>query len=396
MDVTISVPGRFHAPKTARGLHDRGLLRHYYSSHPKRNIPSVVPRDKVTSIWPAELLGQLGYRAPWLEQLVPVGDWNRPLFRGKQRLFDWSVAKLLPDANEDSIFVGYSGSLLSSLDSANERGYTTVLERSSAHIQVQKEILDDAYSTFRPDKTPPISERFVERELREYERADNIVVPSTFVANTFRQQGVPDQKLHIVPLGVAPDRVPDTTSRSSDARPPRVREVVGEEPYLLFIGRTGIRKGIPYLLEAWTDSTLSDHELVIVGAVQPGVEEQLADTPDDVHVLGFEDEIDRWYQHADVFVFPSLEDGFGRVVLESLNCGTPVIVTERTGAKDCIVADEDGIVIPAGDSDELAAAMEEAVDRDWDRERIAARVSGEHTWDQYTDTVIETYQGMIK
>jgi glycosyltransferase involved in cell wall biosynthesis len=69
------------------------------------------------------------------------------------------------------------------------------------------------------------------------------------------------------------------------------------------------------------------------------------------------------YRRADVFVLPSLEDGFGLVVGEAMACGLPVIVSSECGASECVDTDVDGWVVQAGQVESLAEALETAIRR---------------------------------
>ena len=63
------------------------------------------------------------------------------------------------------------------------------------------------------------------------------------------------------------------------------------------------------------------------------------------------------YRAADVFVFPTLLEGLGLVVLEAMACGLPVIVTPR-GPDEVVRDGVDGYVVPAGDSNAIIEALE--------------------------------------
>ena len=57
----------------------------------------------------------------------------------------------------------------------------------------------------------------------------------------------------------------------------------------------------------------------------------------------------QYYQDSDVFVFPTLGEGFGMVVLEAMSCGLPVIITDIAGGNDAITDGVDGFEFVAGD-----------------------------------------------
>jgi glycosyltransferase involved in cell wall biosynthesis len=63
------------------------------------------------------------------------------------------------------------------------------------------------------------------------------------------------------------------------------------------------------------------------------------------------------YGEAKLFVFPTLEDALGVVVLEALHCGLPVVGTDGTGVTDMVVDGENGLLVPPNDPDRLARAI---------------------------------------
>ena len=69
------------------------------------------------------------------------------------------------------------------------------------------------------------------------------------------------------------------------------------------------------------------------------------------------------YHRAELFVLPSLEDGFGFVAAEAMACGIPVVVTDQCGAAEWVTAGENGWVVPAGNVDALADVLETAIVR---------------------------------
>jgi glycosyltransferase involved in cell wall biosynthesis len=70
------------------------------------------------------------------------------------------------------------------------------------------------------------------------------------------------------------------------------------------------------------------------------------------------------YGEAKLFVFPTLEDALGVVVLEALHCGLPVVGTNDTGVTDMVVDGENGLLVPPNDPDSLARAINTILDNE--------------------------------
>ncbi len=100
-----------------------------------------------------------------------------------------------------------------------------------------------------------------------------------------------------------------------------------------------------------------------------------------------------WMNAADLFVLPSLMEGLPTVMLEALACGTPFLGT-RVGGIPEVVREGIGILVEAGRPDLLADAIEEALEREWDRESIA-RYGSQFYWDRIAAKYIEIYERVM-
>src|SRR5262249_43799431 len=116
-------------------------------------------------------------------------------------------------------------------------------------------------------------------------------------------------------------------------------------------------KGLDTLIRA-VRSLRSVH-LVIAGS---GPEESdlralAASSPHPVHFLGHRDDIPCLMQLADVVAIPSRREAFGRVVLEAMANGRPVVATRAGGLVEAVIDGETGLLVPVDDEQALAAAL---------------------------------------
>ncbi len=161
---------------------------------------------------------------------------------------------------------------------------------------------------------------------------------------------------------------------------------------LLFVGTITNRKGINLVLEAFKQLNLTNASLTIVGPMADG-ESTLSKYKGLFTYIPFlhHEELVKFYQQADVFVFPSYLDSWAMTVLEAMACGTPVIVSENTGAKDAI-AKGGGYIIPV---DDVEALKEKILFFYTHRQQIeitgrrAHEVAQAYTWNNYHHQVIE-------
>ncbi len=138
MKVTVSVLGRFHAFYLARELDHHGCLDRLITSYPAWAAARWgVPKHRVRSLWPVEA----GRRA------LPRSLRDRLQRRGTvQWEYDALASRSLPA--EPDIVVAWSGSAERTLRRARKRGAVAIVERGSAHMRAQREILREEYARY--------------------------------------------------------------------------------------------------------------------------------------------------------------------------------------------------------------------------------------------------------
>jgi glycosyltransferase involved in cell wall biosynthesis len=219
--------------------------------------------------------------------------------------------------------------------------------------------------------------------VRESAMASSYLVASSFTKQTLIENGIPGDSVAVIPYGVDTQRfVPDARRRSSP----------GSKLQLLFVGRINQRKGIKYLLEALSLLNSDQIELTVCGRVVDGLE-LFRPFGDQVIVRPSvsANELVVAYQAADLFVFPSVGEGFGQVLLEALACGLPVVSTTRTAAPDLIEDGVQGFVVEPRSAGQLADRIAWALDHRAELEAmgVAARIRSEQfTWQRFRSGVV--------
>lgn len=314
-----------------------------------------------------------------------VGD--KLYYEAKNRWFDARLRGLLKEEGDRIRSIhAWNSQATDSLRLARDRGLRVVVERASSHIHTQTRILRDAYARLgiRYEPTGP---RVIERCLRDYERADIVTVPSPFAYRSFVENGFPESRLALLPFGA--DIRPDTPQADPARRDPFT---------VLFVGQVGVRKGVLDVLAAWDRLRLPDARLVLVGGEEP-VARRLFDPwrgRANVVFAGFSDRVSEHMAAAQVFVFPSLEEGSALVTYEAMAHGLPMIVTEQAGS--VAGADASALFVPAADPDAVARALKRLYD-DPDAASVLGtaarrRVEG-FTWDDYGRRVAALHSGML-
>jgi teichuronic acid biosynthesis glycosyltransferase TuaC len=90
----------------------------------------------------------------------------------------------------------------------------------------------------------------------------------------------------------------------------------------------------------------------------------------------------------------SIWEGCPNVVIEALACGTPVVASHVGGIPDMVPSADYGILVPPGDEDALATALEKALGRDWNRRNISEFGSA-NSWADVADKVINVFEGVL-
>ena len=233
------------------------------------------------------------------------------------------------------------------------------------------------------------NDQYIGQLADEPRQADGIVVASNYTAGTLIENGIPESKIKVIPYGISTDRFIKRTSR-----PP------GKGLKAIFIGSMVQRKGLSYLLEAIHLLNDEDIELVICG--RGFTDDRLLDKYKHKQItvkknLSYNLLLQEMYS-SDVFIFPTLCEGFAHVILEAMATGLPVITTNRCCGPDIIEEGKHGFIVPANDSKELAtriawaAANKEAL---YNMGQAAAEQSAEFTWDQFRKKINEFYQSTI-
>jgi glycosyltransferase involved in cell wall biosynthesis len=105
-------------------------------------------------------------------------------------------------------------------------------------------------------------------------------------------------------------------------------------------------------------------------------------------------EVPLWMSAADFLVLPSMSEGYGLVILEALACGTPVIASHVGSIPEILISSDFGLMAPPGDSEALACAMLDAVEKPWDTKKLVA-YARTNTWTERTQRFLQVYKNIL-
>ena len=129
------------------------------------------------------------------------------------------------------------------------------------------------------------------------------------------------------------------------------------------VAKLSWRKGVDVLIRAidrlHAQQPSRDIHLIVVGngQAEAGLRRQAAGVRAPIHWLGSRDDVHRWMAASDVIVMPSRGECFGRVTLEAMSLGRPLVASRVGGLQDAVVDGETGLLVPVGDAHALAEAL---------------------------------------
>lgn len=175
--------------------------------------------------------------------------------------------------------------------------------------------------------------------------------------------GLPATQVVVIPNGIDLARLAGPTSPEAAAALRREFGLPAERRVVITVGRLAPNKGQQHLVAA-APAVLARfpavHFLLVgEGEARPALTAQIAALGLEGHVTlaGRRDDVPALLRGSDVFVFPSLAEGFALALLEALAVGLPVVATRVGGAEEAITSGENGFLVPPGDPEALAAAL---------------------------------------
>jgi glycosyltransferase involved in cell wall biosynthesis len=303
------------------------------------------------------------------------------LYDSKKR-FDRAVSRRIVAERFDAV-VTLDFSAARTFQVLHDEPILRVLDFIDSHPRYQNRYLRELCGLRDPHRELVFPES-IGRIENELELADLVLVPSRFVARQLDAIGVPAERVVVEPFAVDSS---DFHPRDEGQERPR-RDLVR----CLFVGQISHRKGVGVLLDAARMLRDRPVEFELVGPmISPEV---VARMPENVRWLGarLQGGVGTAMRRADLFVLPSVEDAFGLVTLEAMASGLPVVVTDHVGASELVSQRKDGMIVPAGDAESLAAAITELVEQVDLRQALgrAARklVEEQSSWESYGDRVL--------
>lgn len=373
--ISIAATNPCHLYSLARVLAREGVLGTYYSGYPRWKLPG----SDLVSVWTHSFRTLMVYGSL---KFLPI--WLRPpsgaMFRWQDTAFDRWVSEHLRSVD---FIHGLPGQCLSTFRAARRQNIRTVLNHATGPVQHVLRAIKAEYERagLNPEEFTAWDEQAQALRREEIAAADFHCVASTLVRNQLvAETGIDPQRIWVVPYGADQDVFyPRLPVEFTDFR-------------IVYAGQYTLRKGLRFLLEALTLAAKKDWRLDCYGpqldGSHPSAETVTAPCVIQYHSAVSASHLARIFRESSVLVLPSLEEGFGLVVVQALNCGIPCIVSDAVGAGDLIRHRENGSIFPAGDAKALAEELT------WWRTRPKT-LSQLYTWEVPARKLIEKSQSAM-
>jgi glycosyltransferase involved in cell wall biosynthesis len=313
--------------------------------------------------------------------------------------YDKWVARQLNNMDFD-ILIGYENATFYSFKSAKLSGKTTVLDLAGVHHNYQNPVLTDAGVYKNQDELIYISNK--KNEALAF--TDYIITLSSFAEKTVIDSGFPADRIYKTYLGInqtvfTPKQHYNLVQNDQNTEGPLFSNSATIPLELYFVGTLSYRKGLPFmmqLLSALIERKLNVR-LTLIGPVDDFPIPELSTPYFRYFPFLNHAELVKMHHDLDLFIFPSNIDSWAQVVVEAMACGSPVLVSENTGAKDA-VAQGGGAVLPVGDMQAWINAIEIYYENRFFLKKIgekASIIAQKYTWEAYHQQIFEIMQDIF-
>jgi len=316
-----------------------------------------------------------------------LGEWERIFARNQwfQRKVVGALNSQLSTLSSQPILLSYSYAALEPFRFAKLHGWKTLLLQIDPGPEEERIVADEVarVSGLAGGWRAAPSDYWASWR-QECDLADRIIVNSEWSREGLMRSGVPDGKLTLIPLAYEASEVGDQKTEIRQVRSYPARFTRDRPMRVLFLGQVNLRKGVARLLQA--AQTLRDEpvEFWIVGPVQIANAKTAADN---ARVKWFgpvtRKETAEKYRAADVFILPTLSDGFAITQLEAQAYGLPVISSKCCSG--VVENGRNGIILEEPSAECIAAAIRDCVA---DPKRMQTLAAASYRQNEFTTDVL--------
>jgi glycosyltransferase involved in cell wall biosynthesis len=234
--------------------------------------------------------------------------------------------------------------------------------------------------------------------------ASKIVLLSKGLIPTAQKSGIEKKKIVIIPSGVDNARFdPDRPDVEEKTLVLRNKLKINDEVVIGYTGRLYPAKGLTYLLQAAKKIADKNRKIALLlvgdGAQMQELEHMAKALKIKAMFVGWQHDLEPYYQLMDIFVLPSLFEGLPNVILEAMAMKKPIIATNVGGNPDVVSNGENGFLVPVCDAELLADALEKLVDDYALRVKMGAvnrqKIEHHFLWSQTADKIEKVYREIL-
>lgn len=337
MKIAIVVNGRFHAFNLARALIGRGQDVRIFTNYPKWAVRRFgISAENVRSFWFHGILARaaqflhdnirLPYPEAWLN--VMFGRWAAKNIINES----WDVVHTWSGVSEE-VLLALQGSKTA-----------VILLRGSSHIKTQARLLQEE-ETRTGEQIEKPSNWMIAREVREYSLSDYIGILCSFAYLSFIAEGVAKERLLLIPFGIPAEDFRPSEEVIQD-RIDRIKK--GQPLKILFVGAISFQKGIWDMKEIINKCKSDRFLFYLLGPISREAKNSMGKLPDFAQIIPKKPqaELPEHYAQADIFIFPTIQDGYPVVMAQAQASGLPIITTTNCSGPDIITEGKTGWVLP--------------------------------------------------
>lgn len=414
MKIIVAHPGKQHSYKTAEALYKGNMLFQYITTvYDKSNwkilctkylMPKFV-NEKIklrkSTIIPEELVSIkctfLGLFLLFFYKLPLNRKYRDNVFQYVHNQFGKCVAKYAIKNKVDAVIM---------FDTTCNECFN-ILKKKAPHIKriqdvsianrnfmkanYEKDIERTGDSRIKEEQINLWNSKTLEKNIEELKLTEYFIVASKMVKRSLQYSNIDEKKIYIAPYGVEFDKFP---YQSKDNKKRKLQ--------LIYVGQITFRKGLHHLFKIISTEFKDKCDLSVIGFYNTSnVLYQEYKSTSNIKFLGFinHKELIKYYHKSDVFILPTLGEGFGLVVLEAMSSGTPCIVSDLAGGDDAIEDGKNGFIFQAGNDIDLSEKIQWFIDNRYKLPQMSEYSSlhvKKYTWDVYYTKIQSIVKDIIR
>ena len=243
-------------------------------------------------------------------------------------------------------------------------------------------------------------------KVRKYwlKKADMVVPVSQGIGNVLMEAGVSRKNIRVLLSGISQESLDFSTSSGAD---PILTKIGESRPILGTVANLFPRKGLEFLIQAVgkLKSYYPDIVLVIVGSGDLHYEQHLKQQAKQLNIThniifaGFQSNPELFISRFDIFVLPSIQEGFGIVLLEAMSLSKPIVASRIGGIPEIVEHEKTGLLVKPGDAKDLYQALFTLLNDPEKQKRMGnagkTRLEGHFTLQRMMDGLYGVYRDVL-